>query len=52
MSKRKITMVGNSRGYSDGDEVQVDSERAEELVREGLARFATEKATAEAKSTS
>lgn len=38
MAKKKVELVRKSRGYERGDVVEVDAERAEALVREGLAR--------------
>lgn len=41
----KIVMQGKSRGVDHGAEVEVDSDRAAELVAQGHARYAS-KATA------
>ena len=41
MADRKtshVVMLGNSRGYKDGDVVAVTSEEADVLIRDGLAR--------------
>lgn len=39
MAKQQIIMVGKSRGATAGERRSVDSERAEELVRAGLAKY-------------
>lgn len=42
--KQVVFLVGNSRGAKHGDRRSVSPERAEELVRNGLARYPANKA--------
>lgn len=39
MAKQQIILVGKSHGAQDGDRGSVSPERAEELVRAGLATY-------------